>query len=235
MAQWSQLLASLGIENLGLFVLAGIVLNLTPGPDVLYIVAQGAKGGARAGSAAALGIVAGCFVHIAAAGLGVSALIAASGAAFAVLKWLGAAYLAYIGWTLLRSKVAIDGVAVSALSKRASGQNGLKSVFARGFWTNALNPKVALFFLAFVPQFIAPDAPHKTLAFFLLGLVFNLNSLWVNLGYGWLAARLGAVVAGAASPRWSSLRSHLHWLERAAGVLFIGFGLKLALMDNPRS
>jgi threonine/homoserine/homoserine lactone efflux protein len=109
----------------------------------------------------------------------------------------------------------------------------LIKIFARGFWTNALNPKVALFFLAFLPQFIDPGAVHKTLAFVLLGLVFNLNSLWVNLGFAWLGASLGAALGTAGSPRWRTLQGKLHWLERAAGVMFIAFGLKLALSDNP--
>lgn len=229
----SALLAASGIDHLGLFIAAGILLNLTPGPDVLYILAQGAKSGARAGSAAALGIVAGCCVHITAAALGVSALLAASSTAFTALKWLGAAYLAYVGWGMLRTKRDSKTIAATAYATRATGQKDLKSIFINGFWTNTLNPKVALFFLAFVPQFIAPDATHKTLAFFMLGLVFNLNSLWVNLGYGWLGASMGAAFAGAQSPRWVWVRQRLHWLERAAGALFIGFGLKLALMDNP--
>jgi threonine/homoserine/homoserine lactone efflux protein len=239
MGQLSALLAGLGIDHLGLFIAAGILLNLTPGPDVLYILSQGAKRGARAGSAAALGIVTGCFVHITAAALGVSALIAASSAAFTVLKWLGAAYLAYVGWTMLRAKKATTSVASSQDNTRATGldlgfcQISLKTIFINGFWTNVLNPKVALFFLAFVPQFIAPEAPHKTLAFFVLGLVFNLNSLWLNLAYGWLGACMGAAFAGAQSPRWVWVRHRLHWLERAAGTLFLAFGLKLALMDNP--
>ena len=227
------LLAASGIDHLGLFVAAGILLNLTPGPDVLYILAQGAKSGARAGSAAALGIVAGCCVHIIAAALGVSALLAASSTAFTALKWLGAAYLAYVGWGMLRTKMAAKTIATHAYASRAAGQQSLRTIFINGFWTNTLNPKVALFFLAFVPQFIAPDASHKTLAFFMLGLVFNLNSLWVNLGYGWLGASMGAAFAGAQSPRWVWVRQRLHWLERAAGAMFIGFGLKLALMDNP--
>ncbi len=229
----SAMLATSGIEHLGLFIAAGILLNLTPGPDVLYILAQGAKSGLRAGSAAALGIVAGCCVHITAAALGVSALLAASSAAFSVLKWLGAAYLAYVGWGMLRAKRVTKTIATLAYPSRAAGQQSLRTIFINGFWTNTLNPKVALFFLAFMPQFIAPDAPHKTLAFFLLGLVFNLNSLWVNLGYGWLGASMGAAFAGAQSPRWGWVRQRLHWLERIAGALFIGFGLKLALMDNP--
>lgn len=233
MSEFNALLVSQGIDHLGLFIAAGILLNLTPGPDVLYILSQGAKSGSRAGSAAALGIVAGCFVHITAAALGVSALIAASSAAFTVLKWLGAAYLAYVGWTMLRAKKATTSVAASQESTRAIGRIGLKIVFINGFWTNVLNPKVALFFLAFVPQFMAHDAPHQTLAFLLLGLVFNLNSLWINLAYGWLGASMGAAFAGAQSPRWVWVRRRLHWLERAAGALFLAFGLKLALMDNP--
>jgi len=226
-------LTGLGITHLGLFIVAGIVLNLTPGPDVLYILAQGAKGGRRAGSAAALGIVAGCFVHILAAALGLSALVAASSTAFTVLKWLGAAYLVYVGWGMFRSVKRSDLIAVSPLDIRARGQKGLKTIFVNGFWTNVLNPKVALFFLAFVPQFITPDATHKTLAFLALGLVFNLNSLWINLGYGWLGASVAAAVGRQQSPLWAGVMGRVHWLERLAGATFIAFGLKLALTDNP--
>ena len=226
-------LAGLGIGHLGLFVVAGIVLNLTPGPDVLYILAQGAKGGRRAGSAAALGIVAGCFVHILAAALGLSALMAASSTAFNVLKWLGAAYLVYVGWGMLRAAKRSNLIAVSPSETRATGRKSLKTVFINGFWTNVLNPKVALFFLAFVPQFIAPEAPHKTLAFLALGLVFNLNSLWINLAYGWLGASVAAAVGRQRSPLWAGVMERVHWLERLAGAAFIAFGLKLALTDNP--
>lgn len=238
-----------GIDNLGLFIVAGVLLNLTPGPDVLYIVTHSLKRGWRTGAVAALGITAGCFVHIAAAALGVSALMAASSTAFSVLKWLGAAYLAYVGWTMLGlavpgrrksagldasarppsnvsgSEDAADSISVGDIATRSTSQNDLKNVFMKGFWTNVLNPKVALFFLAFLPQFIAPGATDKTLAFLLLGLIFNFNGLWVNLAY----AGLGAAV----SQRFAALRRGMHWLERVAGVLFIGFGLKLALTDNP--
>ncbi|GAB3483071.1 LysE family translocator [Polaromonas eurypsychrophila] len=214
-----------GVENLGLFIAAGILLNLTPGPDVLYIVTHALRRGARAGMVAALGITAGCFVHIAAAALGVSALMAASSTAFSVLKWAGAAYLVYVGVRLLTSKstgFAIDSGAIDARSVRAKG---LRAIFFQGFWTNVLNPKVALFFLAFVPQFITPGVENKAGVFLLLGLLFNLNGLWVNIGWAltaaWLARRVHAVQRG------------MFWLDRAAGVLFIGFGLKLALSDNP--
>lgn len=229
-----------GIDHLGLFIATGLLLNLTPGPDVLYIVTQSLKGGWRSGALAALGITAGCFVHIAAAVLGLSALLAASGSAFALLKWLGAAYLMYVGWGLLglgrrvtpstapmpqaRDGVAIDLIAVSAVSVMAAGQNDLKKVFVDGFWTNALNPKVAVFFLAFLPQFIAPQALDQTWSFLWLGLLFNFNGLWVNLGY----AALGAMV----SQRVTALQRCMGWLERVAGTLFIGFGVKLALADH---
>jgi threonine/homoserine/homoserine lactone efflux protein len=216
-----------GIDSLGWFVLAGILLNLTPGPDVLFIVSHALKSGWRTGAVAALGITVGCFVHIVAAALGLSALLAASGTAFAVLKWLGVAYLLYVGWSMLglgKARETPESIAASALSIRATGRNDLKNVFVKGFWTNALNPKVALFFLAFLPQFIAPATTHKTLAFLLLGLVFNANGLWVNLGY--------AALAAAVAQRFAALQQGMAGLQRAAGLLFIGFGLKLALMDN---
>ncbi|MEY4736485.1 MAG: hypothetical protein RL302_804, partial [Pseudomonadota bacterium] len=173
------------IDQLLLFIAAGLLLNLTPGPDVLYIVSNGLRGGARAGVVAALGITAGCFVHIFAATVGVSALMAASATAFTVLKWMGAAYLVYVGGRLLLSKVepATKLVADGANSTEAKGQYGYKSIFLRGFWTNTLNPKVALFFLAFLPQFITPSMDNKPLAFLLLGLLFNFNGLWVNVGW----------------------------------------------------
>jgi threonine/homoserine/homoserine lactone efflux protein len=208
------------IHHLLLFVAAGWLLNLTPGPDVLYIVTNALRGGARAGVVAALGITAGCFLHVVAAAVGVSALMAASAMSFTVLKWVGAAYLIWVGFKMLlaRKPTAIPGVSDAVAVP-------LRAVFLRGFWTNALNPKVALFFLAFVPQFIAPEAEHKALAFLLLGTLFNVNSIPVNVGWAlaaaWLARRVGAVQRG------------MHWLERVAGVMFIGFGLKLALSDNP--
>jgi len=223
-----------GIEHLGLFLAAGLLLNLTPGPDVLYIMTQGLKGGWRAGVVAALGITAGVFVHIAVAALGLGALLAASGTAFTLLKGVGAAYLLYVGWGMLglrrpaagaTSRIAINNIATNPMAERAGGQFDYVKIFQQGFWTNALNPKVALFFLAFLPQFIAPAAEHKALTFVLLGLLFNLNSLPVNLGYALLAAWAGQ--------RLQSLRLGLAWLERLAGTLFIGFGLKLALADPP--
>jgi RhtB (resistance to homoserine/threonine) family protein len=213
------------LHQLLLFIGAGILLNLTPGPDVLYIVSTSLRSGAKAGVVAALGINAGCFVHVFAAALGVSALLAASAAAFTVLKWVGAAYLFWVGIKLLVSQSASwapppahDG------GRGAAARPTLRGVFMGGFLTNVLNPKVAIFFLAFVPQFIAPDAEHKAMTFIALGALFNVNSVFVNAGWAvaaaWMAGR-------------RSVQAGMHWLDRAAGAMFVAFGLKLALSDNP--
>lgn len=220
------------IHQLALFIAAGLLLNLTPGPDVLYIVSHALRSGLKAGAVAAVGITAGCFVHIVAAAAGVSALIATSATAFGVLKWAGAAYLLYVGLSMLRPgrSNATVLIAEDGHSAMGFGQKDLKKVFLQGFGTNALNPKVALFFLAFVPQFISPQAPDKTLAFVLLGLLFNFNGLWVNLGWAtaavWARQRLGTVQA--------RLNTATRWLDRFAGLMFVGFGLRLAFSDSPQ-
>lgn len=206
-----------------LFIAAGWLLNLTPGPDVLYIVSSALRSGVRAGVVAALGIVSGCFVHVFAAALGVGALLATSAMAFTVLKGLGAAYLVWMGLKLLRAKGG-GSSRVPAATGPAAVAPDLWRVYRQGFLTNLLNPKVALFFLAFVPQFIAPGTEDKVTAFLWLGLLFNLNSLPINVGYAWLA--------GWASGRVGAVQRAMHWMDRAAGVMFIGFGLRLALSDN---
>lgn len=206
-----------------MFMAAGWLLNLTPGPDVLYIVSSALKSGVRGGMVAALGIVSGSFVHVLAAALGVGALLATSATAFTVLKWVGAVYLVWMGVKLLRAKA---GSSVVPVPGAVEGQpESLGRIFRQGFLTNVLNPKVALFFLAFVPQFLAPGTENKVTAFLLLGLLFNLNSLPINFGYAWLA--------GWASRRVGAVQRALRGMDRAAGVMFIGFGLRLALSDPP--
>jgi threonine/homoserine/homoserine lactone efflux protein len=213
--------------HLLMFILAGWLLNLTPGPDVLYIVSTALRNGVRAGLVAALGIVSGCFVHVFAAALGVGALLATSATAFNLLKWAGGAYLVWMSVKLLlaRGGSAVLPSPVDVPGRVQGPAVNLGRVYRQGFLTNLLNPKVALFFLAFVPQFIAPHTPDKLAAFLLLGLLFNLNSLPINCGYAWLA--------GWASRRVGTVQRALHVLDRAAGALFIGFGLKLVLSDNP--
>jgi RhtB (resistance to homoserine/threonine) family protein len=210
-------------QHLVLFILAGLLLNLTPGPDVLYIVSHALRAGARAGVVAGLGITAGCFVHVFAAALGVSALLAASATAFTVLKWAGAAYLLWVGVRLLFARAPREAQDLQAIA-RLQPPASLAAVFRGGFLTNVLNPKVAIFFLAFVPQFIAPGTGHKALAFVLLGTLFNLNSVAVNSGWALAAAWMA---------RHQAVQRGMHWLDRVAGAMFIAFGLKLALTENP--
>ena len=207
-----------------MFIAAGWLLNLTPGPDVLYIVSSALKRGVRAGIVAALGIVSGCFVHVFAAALGMGALLATSAMAFTVLKWAGAAYLVWMGIKLLLAKGSGSAIVPAGVRAEAVAVD-LGRVYRQGFLTNVLNPKVALFFLAFVPQFISPGTQDKVTTFLLLGLIFNLNSLPINFGYAWLA--------GWASRRVGTIQRAMHWMDRAAGVMFIGFGLRLAMSENP--
>ena len=211
------------IQQLPLFVAAGLLLNITPGVDMALVLRSSAAQGFRAGAAAALGISAGCWVHIAAAALGVSALLAGSPLAFTMLQCLGAAYLVWLGLNLVRSRAAPTGAAEPG----AGAGPALGRLFAQGFLTNALNPKVALFFLAFVPQFIRPQPAQPALAIVLLGTVFVLNSTVVNLLIAAAAAALRQRLAG--QPLWQRLGP---WLNRGTGALFVALGLKLAL-DGP--
>ncbi|MCZ8075184.1 MAG: LysE family translocator [Paucibacter sp.] len=211
-----------GTQDLTLFIISGLLLNIAPGPDSLLIMARSASQGFRAGSAAALGVGSGTLVHVLAAALGLSALMAASSWAFGLVKLLGAAYLVYIGLNLLLRRAAAEGPREAAAT--LPPQQSLRSIYLQGLLTNVLNPKVALFFLAFVPQFIAADASSKPLAFVFLGLVFNLNGmLWCHF-LAWSTAQASRRIT--ASPRVVS------WLNRAIGAVFLGFGLRLALAQR---
>lgn len=203
-------------QDLMLFVVAGLLLNVTPGPDMLYIMNCSATQGWRSGAAAALGISTGCLVHILAAALGLSALLTASATSFAVVKLCGAAYLIYVGTSLMFQQPA-----QSDSSERAPARTG--KVFLQGFLTNVLNPKVALFFLAFVPQFIDAAAAHKALAFLFLGAVFNFNSMLWNLLVAWSTAQASGKLRN--SPLVAGL-------SRCIGGLFVLLGIKLAFTKS---
>lgn len=220
-----------GVHDLALFVAAGFLLNLTPGPDLAYIAARSVAGGFRDGAAAVFGITAGCVVHTLAAALGLSALLATSATAFEVVKWCGALYLAYAGIRLFvassraPARVAPERGLRQAPGFDASSASGAAKplrIFREALLINVFNPKVALFFLAFVPQFIASDAPAKALSFVLLGALFNFNSLFVNLPVAWLASRAGR------SLRVDARR--LRWMQRATGALFIALAARLATL-----
>jgi threonine/homoserine/homoserine lactone efflux protein len=206
----------LGIHGFWLFIISGLLLNITPGPDTAYIIGRSVQSGWRSGVAAALGIGTGCITHVLAAAVGLSALLVASATAFTAVKWLGAAYLCYIGLTMLLSR--------RQKSEESAGHdNGpvsLRRVFWQGALTNMLNPKVAMFFLAFLPQFVDADAPHKALAFLILGLIFVFNGTLWCLGV--------AVVAARAAGRVRRSGGALALINRGLGALFVYLGLRIA-------
>jgi threonine/homoserine/homoserine lactone efflux protein len=209
----------LGIHDLWLFIASGLLLNVTPGPDTAYIVGRSVQMGWRSGAAAALGISTGCLVHVVGAAVGLSALLAASSAAFMTVKWLGAAYLAYIGVTMLLSRQRPQAEEQSLASRIVP----LRAVFWQGALTNVLNPKVALFFLAFLPQFVATDSPHKAVAFLLLGVIFIANGTLWCLGVAAVAARTAKRVRHASGA--------VLWINRALGGLFVYLGIRIAMLE----
>lgn len=203
-------------HSLVLFALATAVLNATPGVDLLLTVSRTLQGGARAGVVAVLGINAGCAVHVLAAAFGLAALLALSGSAFTVLRWAGAAYLLWLAWQMARS--AWRGVP----APRAAGAAPARSLWAdfrSGMVTNLLNPKVALFFLAFVPPFIPADAPDKTRAFLLLGAWFMVQSTLFLLLVVLLTVRLRRL---GGSPHLARA------LQGTGALLFAGLAWRMA-------
>ena len=204
-----------GIHDYGLFLLSGILLNLTPGQDTFFILGKSVGGGRRAGVAAALGIAVGSIVHTLAAALGLSAILATSAKAFLVVKLLGAAYLVYIGVRALASRTLLSDELATG------GSPAARVAFRQGIVTNLLNPKVALFFLAFLPQFIDPGSDRKVEAFLLLGATFITTGVAWCLVLALAAAHFRALLA--TRPTVGAL------ISRAAGAVFIALGLRLAL------
>lgn len=204
----------LGIHDLPAFLAAGIALNLLPGPDSCYILGRALTQGRSAGIVSALGIATGALGHTLAAALGLSALLASSATAFLLVKCLGAGYLIYLGAKLLFARETASGNG----AKPAPAP--LWSAYRQGVLTNLANPKVALFFLAFLPQFINPGQPYGPLPFLLLGTLFvTTGTLWCLL------------LACCAAPLAARLRqqsSGQALLRRVTGGLFVGLGLKLA-------
>jgi RhtB (resistance to homoserine/threonine) family protein len=207
-----------GIHDLWLFTVSGLVLNITPGPDTAYIVGRSAQFGWRSGAAAALGICTGCLVHIFCCAIGLSALLAASATAFATVKWVGAAYLCFIG---IRMLLARQSTATEAEPSRHGEATPLSKVYWQGALTNILNPKVALFFLAFLPQFVDSQSPHKALAFLALGAIFIFNSTLWCLGVAAVSARTARRVRQSGQL--------MRWINRALGGLFVYLGARIAM------
>lgn len=205
------------LNSLLVFITAGLLLNLTPGPDVLYIVGRSLSQGRAAGLVSALGISTGCLFHIVAATCGLSALMLALPLAYDIVRYAGAAYLVWLGVKALRSKA-------EALQVRAMERTPLGAIFRQGVITNVLNPKVALFFLAFLPQFADPARGPIWPQILLLGVIFTINGTLVCFGYVLVAAKLGD---------WLKAGYDVStWLNRLTGGLFIALGLRLALLER---
>lgn len=204
-----------GIHDFTLFLSTGILLNLAPGPDTVYILGRSIAHGRRAGVASALGISVGSIFHTCAAALGLSAFLATSAWAFTSVKLAGALYLIFLGVRALLERN--HDLSVPSHFK----QHGAAAAFRQGILTNILNPKVALFFLAFLPQFIDSATPSKTAAFLLLGLTFvTTGTIWCLI-LAWFSNAFSARLRG--NPTVAAL------LNRIVGSLFIFLGLRLAV------
>jgi threonine/homoserine/homoserine lactone efflux protein len=206
-----------GIEHFWLFVLSGILLNLTPGQDSMYILGRSSAQGRRAGMAAALGIGAGTVVHTLAAGFGLSFILVNSAVAFDIVKYAGAAYLFFLGMRMLLNRARQEGETPPDAGSPATH-------FGTGMITNILNPKVALFFLSFLPQFIAPGQLYGPLPFLLLGLTFVLTGTCWCIVLALFAARFSASMR-----RKPSIK---RWLEKSSGLVYLLLGARVALQER---
>jgi threonine/homoserine/homoserine lactone efflux protein len=207
------------LQQLPLFMAAVLVLNATPGVDLLLTVSRTAQSGVRAGVMAALGINAGCALHALAAAFGLAALLAWSAAAFALVKWIGAAYLVWLAIGMLREAWRPAAAAAAPAPAGRAHDVSPAADFRRGLFTNLLNPKVALFMLAFLPQFIPAQSADKTAVFLGLSAVFVVQSLLFLLGVVALTARLSRLPLLSGSARW---------LQAAGGLLFFALAARLA-------
>lgn len=196
------------------FLVAAVLITATPGPDNLMVLGVGVSKGRRQGIAFGLGCALGCLSHTLLAVVGVSALIAASPVAFTALKWLGGGYLIWLGIQALRST---GGARVQ--SADAAPAQSLRSLFLKGMFANAVNPKVVLFFLSFLPQFVVPAQGQVALQLGLLGLAFTVQAAVLFGLLGYFAGSIGA---------WLGRRPRAGlWLDRIAGAVFVGLGVKM--------
>jgi RhtB (resistance to homoserine/threonine) family protein len=208
-----------GIENFFTFLITGILLNFTPGSDTMYVLGRSMSQGKQAGVYSALGIALGCFVHIFLAAFGLSIIIQKSQIAFDIIKYLGAAYLVYLGIKMLLTKHK-SGFEISDTEEKTD----LKKILISGAITNIFNPKVALFFIAFLPQFVQKGYDNPTLTFLILGCTFNLTgTIW------------NTILAVFSSVMTTNIKNNYYiknWLDRFVGIVFIVLGIKLALEKN---
>lgn len=196
------------------FIPAALALNLTPGADMMFCLGQGLRSGRGAAVAASAGITAGCMVHVVLAGLGLGAVVAALPGLFDVIRWVGVGYLLYLAWGAWRGRqVAAAGVPVPAAR-----------AFRAGFIVNLTNPKVILFVLAFIPQFVVPEAGPVFGQFLIYGAVLSLGGFVINGLVGLFAGQAGRKLTG--SPVFA------RWLGRVSGTIFAALAVRLAIMEK---
>jgi threonine/homoserine/homoserine lactone efflux protein len=205
-------------ETFAIFCLASFALVVVPGPSVLYVVTRSVSQGRRAGLISTLGIEAGGLVHVAAAAVGISAILASSATAFTVVKYAGAAYLIFLG---VRKLLNGDADAIG----HAEGNHSDSKLFWQGALVNMLNPKTALFFLAFLPQFVDPARGPVAIQIVVLGLIFTVIAGASDSAY--------ALAGGAVGGWLRSRRGPREWIERASGATFIALGIGAALSERP--
>ena len=194
------------------FLLAAFMLNIAPGPDMLYVIGRSVGQGRKAGIVSSLGVFVGCWVHILAAAFGIAALLRSSPMAFNLVRYAGAAYMVYLGIRMVIQK--------TDLSSQQLKRESLASIFRQGAITNVLNPKVAIFFLAFLPQFIDARRGSVVLQILVLGLIFNVGGTLVNLAVAYAGGTLGDLLRR---------NQHVARVQRwFTGLIFIGLGLRLA-------
>ena len=201
------------IENFYLFLSVSILVNLSPGPDMLYTAARSLSQGTKAGIFSMLGIFTGCLFHITAAVFGLSKIIEESVLLFSIIKYAGAAYLIYLG--------------VRSLLKKSKNETGIKElpvlssrkIFTQGLITNLLNPKVAIFFLSFLPQFINPQSTHIKEQIAFLGLWFDVQ--------GCLILTIVALLTGTFRKMLQQNKNFWNWQEKITGMILIGLGIKM--------
>lgn len=206
-----------GIEHFALFLTATLALNLTPGPDMIYIASRSSAQGTTAGLVSSLGIGAGCLVHVLAAAFGLSALLMMSAVAFSVVKWVGVVYLIWLGLQLIRS-------GWRAQERVNLPPAGLRQVFVQGVLVNVFNPKVALFFIAFLPQFAHPASEAFVWEVLFLGLIFSLCGTSVNAGVAVLSGHFGGRLGH--NPKWR------RWQQSLSGSVIMAMGIGLAFSER---
>ena len=200
------------------FFLAALALNLSPGPDLLFVLSRTLSGGRRVGVASACGVCSGALVHVAAAALGLSAILATSALAFAVVKYVGAVYLLYLGIQALRSAGGTQ-LSVKPVPRASAWQ-----AYRQGILVDILNPKAAIFFMAFLPQFVRPDQGPVALQLLGLGVLVVLVAIVVECSLVLLAARATSALRGN--------RRLSQWLDRVLGSMLIGLAIRLGLAER---